>query len=254
MPATLAGKWLRRYRWIFLLAATFLFGQLILAYLLPKLTNGATDTHPHSGQRSSVVTTSLKPSSTAAAAASFEAIPSSTAPATAATAAAHLNEVTVSADCTISAKEAVSAIHRARTALCKQHIADVTCAIQTGEFYAHTLPNSCPNGSFIANRALGCFRDVKKARLLSGYYANFKQLNTPSKCIQLCLQSGFLYAGVQYGSECFCGNVEPPATAKLNETEECGYACVGEPEQMCGGYFAVHVYETGISSRFDDQV
>lgn len=246
MPETRATKWLRRYRWLILIIACVLIGQLVLALLLPKLSSS--HPQPHSGDRTAAAS---HPRNAPTDASALQLTPQATAAPTAAAAATQYTlragEVTVSDGCTIATKEAVSAIHRARTARCKQHIADVTCAIQAGEFYAHTLPNSCPNGSFIANRALGCYRDAKKARLLDGYYTNFKQLNTPGKCIQLCLQSGFLYAGVQYGSECFCGNAEPPATAHLPESE-CGYACVGEPDQQCGGYFAVNVYETGISS------
>lgn len=247
MTKALSTKWPRRYRWIFILIAVVLLGQLLLAYLLPMLTNNIIN--HDSGNKSPG--TPLAHDTTRATAATTR-LQTPTEPKSAAT--LRTGEVTVSADCTINTKEAISAIHRAQTSSCKQHIADITCAIQAGQFYAQSLPNSCPSGSFLAKRALGCFRDEKGSRLLVGYYTNFKQLNSPGKCIQLCLQSGFLYAGVQYGSECFCGNAEPPAAAKLNATadadsNECNYPCVGDADQMCGGYFAMNVYETGISSE-----
>lgn len=100
--------------------------------------------------------------------------------------------------CDIVAKEAISAIYRARTQRCKETIANISCAIQMRQFYATHLPNHCPHDALIANRPLGCYQDDKKFRLLSGYYVNFKTNNTPAKCIQMCLQSGFVYAGVQY--------------------------------------------------------
>lgn len=100
--------------------------------------------------------------------------------------------------CDIIAKEAISAVYRAQTQLCKETIINITCAIQNGKFYPNNLPNYCPHEPFSENRPLGCFRDDKKFRTLSGYYINFKTTNTPKKCIQLCLQSGFVYAGVQY--------------------------------------------------------
>lgn len=100
--------------------------------------------------------------------------------------------------CDIVAKEAISAIYRAHTRYCKELIANTTCAIQSGTFYPAGLPNYCPHEPYQPNRALGCFKDEKKFRTLSGYYINFKTANTPAKCIQLCLQSGFVYAGVQY--------------------------------------------------------
>lgn len=100
--------------------------------------------------------------------------------------------------CDIQAKEAISAVLRAQTQLCKETIINITCAIQNGKFYSKSLPNYCPHEPFIENRSLGCFKDDKKFRTLSGYYINFKTSNTPRKCVQLCLQSGFVYAGVQY--------------------------------------------------------
>lgn len=248
-PITLSQKWARHYRWIFFLIAGALIGQLLLAFLLPIIVI----TRSSSGDSSS----SLLSTAAAAAGNKRTNIPiptSSPSPLPPPVDLLAFNDddgtshIGAGGNCTIASKEAISAIQRARTAACKEHIANVTCAHQAGAFYPRALPNSCPNGSFIANRALGCFRDAKHARLLDGYYTNFKQLNTPGKCIQLCLQSGFLYAGVQYGSECFCGNLEPPAAAKLVDGAECSYACVGEPEQTCGGYFAMNVYETGISS------
>jgi protein xylosyltransferase len=95
-------------------------------------------------------------------------------------------------------REALSALHRAKTMECKKQIADIVCNIQKGMFYPKTLPNYCPNGNFTANRPLGCYKDEKTFRILASYYVNFKTTNTPRKCIQLCLQSGFQYAGVQY--------------------------------------------------------
>lgn len=100
--------------------------------------------------------------------------------------------------CDILAKEAISAVYRAQTQHCKETIVNITCAIQNGKFYPTKLPNQCPHEPYSENRALGCYKDDKKFRTLSGYYINFKTKNTPQKCIQLCLQSGFVYAGVQY--------------------------------------------------------
>lgn len=100
--------------------------------------------------------------------------------------------------CDIVSKEAISAVHRAQTQSCKEIIVNTACAIQMGTFYPKQLLNSCPHQPYVANRPLGCYKDDKKFRTLSGYYINFKTTNTPKRCIQLCLQSGFVYAGVQY--------------------------------------------------------
>lgn len=108
----------------------------------------------------------------------------------------------VTQDCDINKiannKETVSAIHRAKSQECKKHIIDIACAIEAGKFYPQQLPNYCPGKNYISSRSLGCFKDEKKFRILAGYYTNFKESNSAKKCIQMCLQSGFLYAGVQY--------------------------------------------------------
>lgn len=95
-------------------------------------------------------------------------------------------------------KEVTSAIQRASTDSCRKHIIEVACAIQNGTFYPRWLPSSCPTGSHIPNRYLGCFKDQQDERLLNGYVTVQKSNNTPRKCIQLCLQSGFVFAGTQY--------------------------------------------------------
>lgn len=151
--------------------------------------------------------------------------------------------------CNIQSKDAVSALQRAKTKDCRQHIAQVACAIQAGEFYAPQLPSHCPRGNHSANTQLGCYRDEKEFRLLSGYFINFKSSNTPDKCVQLCLQSGFPYAGVQYGSECFCGADPPTDAAKLADSS-CNMKCSGDQHEICGGYYAMNIYETGIASEY----
>ncbi|XP_075164443.1 xylosyltransferase oxt [Haematobia irritans] len=153
--------------------------------------------------------------------------------------------------CDIISKDAISALQRAKTKDCRQHIAGIACAIQSGKFYPAKLPSYCPS-NHTANKHLGCFQDEKKFRLLSGYFINYKTTNTPDKCIQLCLQSGFPYAGVQYGSECFCGPDMPVESSKLPDSS-CNMKCSGDQHEICGGYFVMNIYETGIS-KFSAQV
>lgn len=109
-----------------------------------------------------------------------------------------LNELEFIPPCEITGKEAISAIHRAKTQRCKQEIANVTCLIKKGLLYPKSLPSFCPNNDLESGKSLGCFKDEKNFRLLSGYYGNNKNDNSPEFCIRLCLQSGFVYAGVQY--------------------------------------------------------
>lgn len=266
---SLAGRFLRRYKAFFIFGLLILILQLILAYLLPIF--GTTDDFvTHSGQYNSNTAASSAVNNNEDDAsnsnvdtndynAAHHSIDEQSKLKTSIgknknirTHQLKLDDIDFKPACMIVTKETISAVHRAKTQLCKEQIINTTCAIQADTFYADRLPNYCPNKNFIAMRSLGCYRDEKKFRILSGYYTNFKHLNTPSKCIQMCLQSGFLYAGVQYSTECFCGNSEPPVTSKLPDPE-CNYKCIGDAKQICGGYFTINIYETGIS-KFEAQI
>lgn len=109
-----------------------------------------------------------------------------------------LEELDFKPPCDIKSREAISAIHRAKTQNCKQQIVNKTCLIQSGKFYADQLPNLCLRGDAKYGRYMGCYTDEKKMRLLSGFYGNYANTNSPTTCLDICVQAGFMYAGVQY--------------------------------------------------------
>lgn len=110
-----------------------------------------------------------------------------------------LEELDFKPACDVKSREAISAIHRARTQSCKQQIVNKTCLIQNGNFYSEALPHSCLAEGVSYGKHLGCFIDEKKMRLLSNFYGNYAKGNTPSACLDICVQAGLPYAGVQYG-------------------------------------------------------
>ncbi|CAG9858898.1 unnamed protein product [Phyllotreta striolata] len=147
--------------------------------------------------------------------------------------------------CHINAKEAVSAINRAKTQYCKYLLANITCLSEINDLYPKKLKSTCSSVGVSAGADLGCYKDERNFRLLSGYYKIDKKENSPQHCTKLCLQSGFPYAGVQYGSECFCGADEPPQTSKVPDSS-CNFKCPGDVRSTCGGYYTMNVYHTGI--------
>ncbi|XP_018325913.1 xylosyltransferase oxt isoform X2 [Agrilus planipennis] len=156
-----------------------------------------------------------------------------------------LEELDFIPSCDIDIKEAISAIHRATTQRCKQFIANITCSEKEKKLYPASLPHYCPTDGFTKNKALGCFKDKNNSRLLSGFYAKYEKTNSPEHCLGICLQSGFPFAGVQYANECFCGTDKPPSSAKLPDSS-CNMKCSGNVNKVCGGYFTINVFETGI--------
>ena len=108
--------------------------------------------------------------------------------------------------CEITGREAVSAINRARTQKCKERIVNTTCLGQRGLLYPNKLDATCPHsvGFKKLPKSLGCFKDDKTLRILSGYYAIHKGDNSPEQCAFMCHQSGYPYAGVEYSSVPLC--------------------------------------------------
>ncbi|CAL8122666.1 unnamed protein product [Orchesella dallaii] len=166
-------------------------------------------------------------------------------------------------ECNITLKDSISAINRAKTQACKDEIANISCEITNDVLYTKRLPRYCSNKETIYGRYLGCFKDNPKDRILSGHLTLFKDKNSHQICIDLCLQSGFQYAGLQYGVECFCGNSKPSSNFKI-DNEKCSMKCpleeltsFIEPALLkswngnCGGYFAMDVFETGVFQDYE---
>jgi len=100
----------------------------------------------------------------------------------------------------------------------------------------------------VAAQYLGCFRDQgdwfvanAKGRDLNGLMANDPSMTT-ERCVSICRSQGFAYAGTQYRTYCFCGNVYGRSVSADN----CNMACGGNPVQMCGGSWANSVYRVSI--------
>ncbi|KAL5005955.1 hypothetical protein ScPMuIL_017113 [Solemya velum] len=89
---------------------------------------------------------------------------------------------------------------------------------------------------------IGCYDDYR-VRNLDGEYTT-SNLNTPYFCIEHCRKRGYVYAGPQASSYCFCGNsYEKYGSAP---EAECYTQCPGDRSLMCGGVWRLSVYATGI--------
>ena len=59
------------------------------------------------------------------------------------------------------------------------------------------------------------------------------------KCITLCKEKNFGFAGVQSGNQCYCGDEAPIQSAPARE---CHLNCAGNTSQKCGGHWRMNVY------------
>jgi len=93
-----------------------------------------------------------------------------------------------------------------------------------------------------------CVKDSKH-RLLPVMFGTTSK-NTPHFCVEKCKMHEYTYAGVQYGSECFCGHT-PPEDDFVAQPEECDRTCPGDSSLTCGGSWRMNVYETGYDSGLE---
>ncbi|XP_028662415.1 WSC domain-containing protein 1-like [Erpetoichthys calabaricus] len=87
---------------------------------------------------------------------------------------------------------------------------------------------------------VGCFVDDAKSRALKGtVFYDFRKM-TSSMCRDTCSESGYLFAGLEYGAECYCGN---RITATRVRQEDCNLDCKGEKGTICGGVGRLSIYK-----------
>jgi len=90
---------------------------------------------------------------------------------------------------------------------------------------------------------IGCGTDAA-TRTLSGASTSSGTMTVQS-CITYCKGKGYSYAGLEYASQCYCGNsvaaAMMPVTGQLGA---CDMNCAGNSTQMCGGPNALSLYQS----------
>jgi hypothetical protein len=87
----------------------------------------------------------------------------------------------------------------------------------------------------------GCYNDNQGGRTLSGStYYDTANMNATS-CIAFCSKKGYVYAGTEYSTECFCGNLLA-AAATLQDDSQCNMGCSYNSSEACGGPNLLTVY------------
>ena len=91
-----------------------------------------------------------------------------------------------------------------------------------------------------------CYVDADlKNRVLRGSNPSGQEAQwTPRYCAQKCSDDKFALAGIEYGGECYCGNVLAPGT---KEGTGCTMPCKSQKNISCGGDFRISVYKVQCS-------
>jgi len=86
----------------------------------------------------------------------------------------------------------------------------------------------------------GCWLDQQYGRIL-GYQAPSVATLTVESCVQTCAALGYSIAGMEYFTQCYCGNSMINQAVTAPETE-CNTACGGNSAEMCGGGDRMSIY------------
>ncbi|KAM3868647.1 sialate:O-sulfotransferase 1 [Diretmus argenteus] len=87
---------------------------------------------------------------------------------------------------------------------------------------------------------IGCFLHDANQRALGGTMLYDLRKMTSTLCQDTCSESGYQFAGLEYGAECHCGNrISSPRAPE----EDCSLVCRGERGAPCGGVGRLSIYK-----------
>lgn len=84
----------------------------------------------------------------------------------------------------------------------------------------------------------GCRTEASNSRALTGN-SYFDDLMTVEKCATAC--DGYAWFGVEYGRECYCGNVINSGSV-ITDASECSFSCPGNSAENCGAGNRLNMY------------
>lgn len=92
---------------------------------------------------------------------------------------------------------------------------------------------SVQNGSW---QYMGCLTDTGNPRSLP-WQIILPQNNSAQNCLSQCAAFGYMAGGMEYGEECYCGDLPDVAAANatIRPDSECSTVCSGDPLHVCGG-------------------
>lgn len=108
----------------------------------------------------------------------------------------------------------------------------------------NTTSSSVNNNTYAGNLTYaGCWFDSADFRSLPNkvYDSN---TNTIELCTSTCVSQGFSIAGLEYGSQCYCGNALTARAVKVVESS-CAVPCPGNSSETCGSGNRLSLFSNG---------
>ncbi|XP_061458686.1 sialate:O-sulfotransferase 2 isoform X3 [Rhineura floridana] len=93
---------------------------------------------------------------------------------------------------------------------------------------------------------IGCYIDNTHRRALRGVsFFDYKKM-TLFRCQDNCAERGYLFAGLEFGAECYCGH---KIQATNVSDSECNMECKGEKSNICGGVNRLSIYRLELAQE-----
>ncbi|XP_044296863.1 WSC domain-containing protein 2 [Varanus komodoensis] len=93
---------------------------------------------------------------------------------------------------------------------------------------------------------IGCYVDNTHRRVLRGVsFFDYKKM-TLFRCQDNCAERGYLYAGLEFGAECYCGHKMQAVNVS---DSECNMECKGEKSSACGGANRLSIYRLELAQE-----
>ncbi|PMD40623.1 WSC-domain-containing protein [Hyaloscypha variabilis F] len=107
-----------------------------------------------------------------------------------------------------------------------------------------TVVSTAPSGPFVnpgvdGYVSMGCYTEGTNGRALVQGYDPSQQ--TVKMCVNTCATNNYIYAGLEYGGECWCGN-SFGAGAVPTASSDCSMTCNDNATEYCGAGNRLNVY------------
>ncbi|KAL8727802.1 MAG: hypothetical protein Q9166_005794 [cf. Caloplaca sp. 2 TL-2023] len=127
--------------------------------------------------------------------------------------------------------------------------ATITSGTSTSKTSTGTSATSTTSGPAAVQTAgtfafQGCYSEGTSGRALTGANTASDTM-TVAKCAAFC--KGYLYMGVEYSSECFCGNTIAAGAVSVTDGG-CSMTCSGDKSEFCGGPNRLNFYKSSPSA------
>ncbi|KAK1819727.1 hypothetical protein LTR12_005897 [Friedmanniomyces endolithicus] len=91
------------------------------------------------------------------------------------------------------------------------------------------------------SKYLGCYLDPSVSILGAVKLSTIAM--TPQLCTSFCGARGYSYAGINFGTQCFCDVAPNYSNAKLVDDTKCSSKCYTDPSQRCGATYVESLYQ-----------